>query len=84
MTNIVHRFPLPMAYIDPAFRRCLDEAISEPEFVEHIDRLYGTSISKNATAKDMRAFAEHVHDVIYMRLADEAILGLRLSKPIHC
>lgn len=31
------RFGLPMAYADPAFRACLDEAIETTELVENFD-----------------------------------------------
>jgi hypothetical protein len=73
------RLPLPAAYLDPAFCRCLGEAISTPEFVENYDRLYGTTIMLRPNEGDLRAFVEHVHDVIYLRLPDEAITGLRVT-----
>lgn len=76
----MNRLPLPLAYIDPAFLRCLDGAIETTEFVEQYDRLYGTSLVRKPNAADMRAFVEHVHDVVYMRLPDEAIAGLRQAK----
>lgn len=82
----MNRLPLPLAYIDPAFLRCLDGAIETTELVEQYDRLYGTSLMRKPNAVDMRFFVEHVHDVVYMRLPDEAIVGLRHvkgSQPQH-
>jgi hypothetical protein len=85
------RFPLPMAYADPAFMACLREAIDTPELVEQFDRLYGASLAARrpidamvgkVTGKqqdDMRAFVGFVHDGIYLRLPDEAIHALRIS-----
>lgn len=79
LTEIV-RLPLPAAYLDPAFRRCLDDAIEEPEFVQNFDRLYGTSLWRRPNRDDMRAFVKHVHDIMYLRLPDEAIVGLRVKR----
>jgi hypothetical protein len=86
------RLPLPMAYADPAFMACLQEAIETPELIEQLDRLYGASLTAKrspieamvdkATGKqedDMRAFVGFVHDGIYLRLPDEAIHALRIS-----
>lgn len=80
MHSNVARLPLPMAYFDPAFRRCLDEAINETEFVQNFDRLYGTSLWRRPNRDDMRAFVKHVHDIMYLRLPDEAIVGLRVKR----
>jgi hypothetical protein len=86
------RAPLPMAYSAPAFQRCLREAAATPELVAQFDRLYGaTLVSRKspletmidkATGKqeaDLRAFAEFVHDCIYLRLPNAAIHALRLG-----
>lgn len=74
----VQRLSLPMAYADPAFIVCVSEAIDVPELVEQFDRLYGAHLTAgNPAEEDMRAFAEFVHDGIYMRLPDEAIHSLR-------
>lgn len=91
-TLFAPRLPLPLAYADPAFKRCLDEAISTPELVQQFDRLYGATLMTRttpleraidrATGKaddDMRAFVKFVHDCFYMRLPDEAIVGLRVQ-----
>lgn len=79
MTSEVIRLPLPAAYCDPAFCRCLEEAISTPEFVENYDRLYGATIKLRPNQGDLRAFVEHVHEIIYLRLSDEAIAALRVT-----
>lgn len=89
------RFALPSAYADPAFLRCLLEAIDTPELVQNFDRLYDATLTARtspiermvdeATGKrddDMRAFVEFVHDSIYMRLPDEAIESLRASSEV--
>ena len=87
------RLELPAAYADPAFLRCLHEAIDTPELVENFDRLYGATLSTRtspiermvdeATGKrddDMRAFVEFVHFSIYTRLPDEALESLRAGE----
>lgn len=86
------RFPLPLAYADPAFVKCLTEAVGTKEMVEQFNRLAGRSLLARkspidqmidrATSKDhddMRAFCEFVHECIYTRLADEAIHIFRLA-----
>jgi hypothetical protein len=42
----VHRFPLPMAFADPAFMRCIEEASSTPELITEFDRLYGCKVGR--------------------------------------
>jgi hypothetical protein len=84
------RLPMPHAYIDPAFMRCLHEAIATPELMRSFDRLYGATLTSRsspiermvdkATGKsddDMRAFIEFVHRCIYLTLPDDAIESLR-------
>lgn len=86
------RLPLPEAYIDPAFTRCLHEAIGTPELVEQFNRLYGAALGVRTsiiekmvddacgkTKDDMRAFVEFVHNCIYRLLPDEAIAALRVT-----
>ncbi len=88
----VKRFALPAAYTDPAFIACLDEAISTPELVVEFDRLYGADLRARrppiirmvdqATGKladDMREFVHFVHQGVYLTLADDAILSLRVG-----
>ncbi|WP_287820118.1 hypothetical protein [Achromobacter sp.] len=78
--NSITRLPLPAAYLDPAFVRCLHEAVSEVELVAQFDRLYGANmLNEDRTKADMRAFAEFVHDCVYSRLPDEAIWSLRAT-----
>jgi len=76
----VVRLPFPVAFVDPAFRRCLCAAVMESEFVENFDRLYGTTLSLRPRREHMRAFANHVHDVLYLRLPDEVIVKLRVKR----
>lgn len=71
------RLPIPAAYIDPAFQRCLHEAIATPELVANFDRLYGATLGTKHTEDDTRGFTKFVHDSIYMRLPNEAIHSLR-------
>ena len=73
------RYSLPLAYCDPAFRVCLDEAINTLELVENFNRLYGAKLMSNGkpSDKDMRAFVEFVHDGIYLRIPADAIHSLR-------
>ncbi|WP_186267804.1 hypothetical protein [Burkholderia gladioli] len=79
----IQRLPMPWAYVDPAFRACLDEAICEAEFVSNYNRLYGASIGQlPINEAEMKAFVEHVHDAFYMRLPDEAIAGLRCASEV--
>ncbi len=88
------RLPLPMAYSDPAFNRCVIEACATPELIENFDRLTGCKVGRiaNGTGLErmvdevtgfrndqLRQFAEFIHDSVYMRLPDEAIHALRLS-----
>lgn len=78
--NACPRLPLPAAYADPAFMRCLGSAIALPELVHRFDRLRGATLMSRTTpgkATDMRAFVEFVHDSVYLRLPDEAIAALR-------
>lgn len=79
MTQVA-RFPLPVAYLDPAFRCCLSAAIDTLEFVSNFDRLFGTHLMHTPNRDDMHVFTEHVHDVFYMRLPDESIAALRASE----
>lgn len=79
MDSII-RLPLPAAYLDPAFIRCLHESVSEVELVAQFDRLYGADLlSDGRTTADMRRFAEFVHNCVYLRLPDEAIESLRAT-----
>ncbi len=84
------RLPLPAAYVDPAFSRCLTGALETPELCAQFDRLYGSTLFTRSdplsrmideacgkSRDDMRAFVEFVHDCIYMRLPDDALVSLR-------
>lgn len=73
------RLPFPAACVDPAFRKCADEAVRTPELVDNFNRLYGASLGKSAkpSEADLRAFSKFVHDCIYLRLPDDAIEALR-------
>ncbi len=88
------RFPLPMAYADPAFAICVTEAAGTAELVAHFDRLHGCSVGNlfkrspiermvdQATGfadDQMRQFVGFVHDCVYLRLPDEAIHSLRVQ-----
>ncbi|CAB3812194.1 hypothetical protein [Achromobacter denitrificans] len=76
----VIRLPLPSAYLDPAFVRCLHECVAERELVLQFERMYGGHLMEPSRTKvDMQAFAEFVHDCVYMRLPDEAIESLRVT-----
>ena len=44
LEDAARRLPLPMAYADPAFKRCMEEAIQTPELIENFDRLYGATL----------------------------------------
>ena len=92
------RLPLPLAYSDPAFAKCMDEACRTPELVQAFDRLTGCkigSLAKRAPIErmvdevtgfrddQMRQFVEFVHDSIYLRLPDEAINAFRLASEIQ-
>lgn len=92
------RMPLPLAYIDPAFMKCMDEACRTPEMIEAFDRLTGYKIGSLAQRApierlvddvtgfrndQMRQFVEFVHDSIYLRLPDEAIHAFRLASEIE-
>jgi len=90
--DLPNRFPLPMAYGDPAFLACLSDAIDTPELVEQFDRLYGATLTgrkspieamvDRATGKqedDIRAFVRFIHDCVYLRLTDDAIHSLRAA-----
>lgn len=72
--------PPPAAYVDPAFTACLVEAAGTHELVDQFCRLYGSNLNNESrTDEDMRAFAEFVHDSVYLRLSDEAIHSLRAT-----
>ncbi|ARL04270.1 hypothetical protein [Burkholderia pseudomallei] len=88
------RLPVPAAYADPAFARCLVEAAGTPELVAEFDRLFGCELASmaegspldlaidSATGRfegDMRKFAEFVHDAVYSRLPSAAIHAIRLT-----
>jgi hypothetical protein len=86
------RFPMPAAFGDPAFIKCLHEAIETTELVESFDRLYGATLlsrktpiaravdeATGKTRDDMTACSRFVHEGIYMCLPDEAIDSLRAS-----
>jgi hypothetical protein len=80
MEDLPNRFPLPMAYGDPAFASCVTEAMDTMELMENFDRLRGTTLtSGKPTEADMRAFVEFVHDTIYMRLPDDALHAIRAA-----
>lgn len=80
MEDLPNRFPLPMAYGDPAFASCLHEASETRDLLENFDRLRGASLtSGKPTEADVRAFAEFVHDAIYMRLPDDALHSIRAA-----
>ena len=71
------RLPLPAAYVDVAFHRCCIESLETAELVQNFERLYEVNLHRDGE-KGLRAFAEFVHDGIYMRLPDEAIEALRV------
>lgn len=88
------RFPMPQAYVDPAFQRCIVESSDIPELVENFDRLTGCKIGRISTGSviekmvdsatgfrddQLRQFAEFVHQYVYMLLPNEAIHALRLT-----
>ncbi|MGS1033166.1 hypothetical protein [Burkholderia glumae] len=55
----IPRLPLQWAYVDPAFRACLDGVLETPEFIENYNRLYGASIGKLPIIEsEMKAFVE--------------------------
>lgn len=87
------RLPLPAAYSDPAFNKCLMESAATPELIEAFDRLYGGKVGRigngpaivqmidKATGfqdEQLRSFAEFVHDSVYLRLPDAAINAFRI------
>lgn len=79
----IPRLPMPWAYVDPAFRACLDGVLDTPEFIENYNRLYGATIGKLPVVEsEMKTFVGHVHDIVYMRLPDEAIAGLRVAPEV--
>ncbi|WP_257834568.1 hypothetical protein [Burkholderia glumae] len=79
----IPRLPMPWAYVDPAFRACLEGVLDTPEFIDNYNRLYGASIGKLPVKEsEMKAFVGHVHDIVYMRLPDEAIAGLRVAPEV--
>jgi hypothetical protein len=49
--------------------------------VEQFNRLYGFTLvtSRSPIERYMRAFVEFVHDSVYLRLPDDAIVGLRCA-----
>lgn len=84
------RLPLPQAYLDPAFLACVYQAVETPELVRQFDRLYGADLShrrapieqmidqaSGKSSSDMEAFMHFVHDSIYMRVPEEAIVEMR-------
>ena len=88
------RFPIPAAYADPAFNKCLVEAASIPEFIENFDRLTGSAVGKIGAGPaivemidkvtgfrdaQLRKFAEFVHESVYLRLPSQAIHAIRMS-----
>lgn len=88
------RLPLPEAYLDPAFLACVYQAFETPELVRQFDRLYGADLSHHRTpieqmidqasgkrSSDMGAFTRFVHESIYMRVTDEAIVEMRGKAP---
>ncbi len=92
------RFSLPLAYTDPAFMECMDEACRTPELIEAFDRLTGCKIGTLAQRApierlvdevtgfrndQMRQFVKFVHDSIYLRLPDEAINAFRMASAIR-
>lgn len=87
------RLPMPQACLDPGFLTCLEESLATPELLAQFDRLYGASLSSTrspialmvdkATGKlddDVKAFAGFVHECIYLRISDEALGALRLTR----
>lgn len=92
------RFPLPLAYTDPAFMKCIVESCRTPELIEQFDRLTGCKLSALSQRTpiermvdevtgfrddQMRQFVEFVHDSIYLRMPDEAINALRLASELE-
>jgi hypothetical protein len=92
------RFPFPAAFADPAFVKCVEEGISEPEFVTNYDRLYKRNLSRVIKASpieqmvdkatgfqqaEFRMFSEFVHSCVYLRLPDDAIHALRLADAVN-
>jgi hypothetical protein len=88
------RFPLALAYADPAFEHCLLKAVASVECVENFDRLAGCRLSQIGTrdaltrmidaatgfeGDSIKAFATFVHDGMYLRLPDVAIHAFRLA-----
>jgi hypothetical protein len=84
--------PLPLAYSDPAFRKCV-EVVLETELFKEFDRLFGCELARIGKASPMeqmideatgyqeemlRHFVEFVHD-IYTRIPEDAIRDLRLE-----
>lgn len=92
-TTPAQRLPLPLAYADPAFMKCIEEASSTPELIQAFDNLTGCKIGALAQRTpiermvdevtgfrddQMRQFVEFVHGSIYLRLPDEAIHAFRI------
>ena len=92
--HLVMRFPLPVAFADPAFKLCVLEAADTPEMVEGFDRLYGGHLGRIFTESPIEymvdkatgfrdeqflKFAEFVHQFIYLLLPDDAIVSLRIE-----
>jgi hypothetical protein len=86
------RLPLHLAYLDPAFQKCLGNAISEPGLLKNFDRLNATSLSTlhlkspidrlidEATGhqeESLRKFLKFVYTTIYLALPDEVVDDLR-------
>jgi len=89
------RLPLPAAYSDPAFNRCVMDALEAGELIDQFDRLYGCKmarIGKGAPIEQvidkvtgfqdeqLRKFSEFVHDSVYLRLPSEALHALRITE----
>jgi hypothetical protein len=84
MEQTVTRFPLPDAYEDKAFFTCLLNSVENQELVKDFDRLCGCDMSFTRTRRpagerqsDFEKFVAFIHDTIYMRLPDEAIVAMR-------
>lgn len=73
------KVPFFAAYADLAFRKCLREAVANHELVEQFNRLHGAPLQGPHDDEYLHAFTRFVHESIYMRLADEVILALRVE-----
>lgn len=81
-TAAVIRRPLPGAYLDAAFVRCLHEGIRNTQLTSQFERLTGLRL---ASEPGMRKFVEFIHGDCYMRIPDETIQAFRLTakEPAH-